>query len=71
VQMEDRTMPFGKDGLTKVTYVGTLTGVWRGPITCHSYQCSQGQTFWMDKQDSAPMMGYKGPEGEPLFEVAG
>lgn len=64
-------MPFGKDGLVKVVYSGALTGVWRGPITCHSYRCASGAIFWMDKGDAVKMLGYNGPEGEPLFEVVG
>ena len=62
-------MPFGKDGLVKVTYTGSLAGVWRGPVTCHSYRCEPARVFWMDRSDAATMADYKGPEGGTLFEV--
>ena len=59
---------FGQNGLSKVTYTGTLKGRYKGPETCHWYEVEAGKVLYVDNRDRARMLGLKDADGARVFE---
>lgn len=59
---------FGQNGLSKVTYQGTLKGRYKGPETCHWYEVEAGKVLYVDNRDRARMLGLKDAQGARVFE---
>ena len=59
-----------QQGADKVQYSGTMTGTWKGAVTCWPYAFSPAKaTSYVDKRDVAKLLEWRDADGVAIFEV--
>jgi hypothetical protein len=57
-------------GLSKVEYLGAVTGKWKGPNTCHQYPFSpERRISWIDPRDQEALLKQNDEDDKPYFKL--
>lgn len=61
---------FGMYGLSKIEYLGSLKGTWKGSETCHPYPFGpEKRVSWVDPRDQDVLLEQKDEAGDPWFRL--